>query len=328
MSSERPPTSPFGRYAVTGAKLAVSIVLLAVLFSRIEMSRLWVSARNASIAWLGVALILYSINVAASVWRWWLLLDAQEVPVPPVRLLGSFLVALFFNNFLPSNIGGDVVRISDTAKPAGSKTLATTIVLVDRLMGLMGLVLVAAVGATIAAGAHGRAPSPIWPSWLWVTFLVGAMAAAPALVSPAGLGRLLQPLTVFHPEWVGDRIDSVTATLERFRERLGALASCFGGAVFVQAITVAFYVAVSYALKIRVTPWDLAVIVPLSFVVQMLPVSVNGFGVREATFSFYFTRLGLPIESALLLSLGATALIMLFSLSGAAVYVTRRPARA
>ena len=46
-------------------------------------------------------------------------------------------------------------------------------------------------------------------------------------------------------------------------------------------------------------------IVPLSFVVQMLPVSVNGFGVREATFSFYFTRLGLPIESALLVSLVA-----------------------
>ena len=68
---------------------------------------------------------------------------------------------------------------------------------------------------------------------------------------------------------------------------------------------------------------------PISFVVQMLPVSVNGFGVREATFSFYFTRLGLPIESALLLSLVAPALMMLFSLTGAAVYVARghqRPA--
>ena len=54
-----------------------------------------------------------------------------------------------------------------------------------------------------------------------------------------------------------------------------------------------------------ITVWDLAVIVPISLVVQMLPVSVNGFGVREATFSFYFTRLGLPIESALLLSLVA-----------------------
>ena len=53
----------------------------------------------------------------------------------------------------------------------------------------------------------------------------------------------------------------------------------------------------------RLQRWDLAVIVPLSFIVQMLPVSVNGFGVREATFSFYFTRVGLSMESALLVSL-------------------------
>jgi hypothetical protein len=55
----------------------------------------------------------------------------------------------------------------------------------------------------------------------------------------------------------------------------------------------------------------------------MLPISVNGLGLREATFSFYFSRLGLPIESAVLLSLMGAALIMVFSLSGAAVYVTR-----
>jgi hypothetical protein len=55
----------------------------------------------------------------------------------------------------------------------------------------------------------------------------------------------------------------------------------------------------------------------------MVPVSINGFGVREATFSFYFARLGLPIESAVLLSLLATALTMLFSLTGAAAYVMR-----
>jgi hypothetical protein len=55
----------------------------------------------------------------------------------------------------------------------------------------------------------------------------------------------------------------------------------------------------------------------------MLPISVNGFGVREATFSFYFTRLGLPIEAALVVSLVGAGLVMVFSLSGAAVYVTR-----
>jgi hypothetical protein len=56
-----------------------------------------------------------------------------------------------------------------------------------------------------------------------------------------------------------------------------------------------------------------------------VPLSVNGFGVREAAFSFYFTQLGLPIESALLVSLTGVSLIMLFSLSGAVVYVARGP---
>ena len=124
-------------------------------------------------------------------------------------------------------------------------------------------------------------------------------------------------------KWVGDRIDSVTSALSRFRARPSAIARCFAGAVFVQVTVVIFYAAVSRAVHVPVVSWDLAVIVPLSFVVQMLPVSVNGFGVREATFSFYFTRVGLSMESALLMSLVATFLAMLISLSGAVIWFLR-----
>ena len=319
---DQPPPSSARRYAITAIKCAVSLLLLALLFSRIDVNRLWASARRASPAWLLIALAVYGINVLASTWRWRLLLDAQGVHVRRRSLLGSFLVALFFNNFLPSNIGGDVIRIRDTARPARSKTLAATVVLVDRGLGLMGLILVAAMGATVAAGSH-RAALPIWPVWLWAGFFLAAAASAPAVLAPAGFNRLLQPLTAFHPEWVGDRIDKLTAALSRFRDRPAALVGCFGGAVFVQVSIVVFYFTVAYALHLTVTFSDLAVIVPLSFVVQMLPVSVNGFGVREATFAFYFTRVGQPLESALLVSLVATALTMAFSLTGAAVYIGR-----
>jgi glycosyltransferase 2 family protein len=311
------------RHVLTALKIVVSIVLLTILFSRIDGARLWASVRQASIVWLVAALVIYLLNVLTSVWRWRLLLHTQEIDLSHRTLLGSFLVALFFNNFLPSNIGGDVIRIRDTAKVAKSKTLATTVILVDRVIGLMGLVLVAASGATIGAGLAGHVPSPIWPSWLWAGFFIAMMVSAPAVLSPAGVGRLLQPLTVLHPEWVGDRIDNVTTALARFRARPSAMLSCFGGAVFVQASIVLFYVAVAAALHIQVTMWDLAVIVPLSLIVQMLPVSVNGFGVREATFSVYFTRIGLPLESGLLVSLVAAVLTMLFSVSGAAVWFAR-----
>jgi hypothetical protein len=304
-------------------KIIVSVVLLALLFSRVDARRLWTIVRHASIAWLAAAMLIYFLNVLASVWRWRLLLRAQDVQVPARSLLGSYLVATFFNNFLPSNVGGDVIRIRDTARPAKSKTLATMVVLSDRVLGLMALVLVAAVGASAAAEVPAHAGSPIWPSWLWAGFLLCAAATAPAVLAPIGFGRLLQPLTVFHPEWVGGRIEKLTDVLSRFRERPGAIASCFAVAVGVQSSMIIFYLAVIYALHLRVGVWDLAVIVPISFVVQLLPVSVGGFGVREATFSLYFAKIGLPIESAVVMSLVGAALLMLFSVSGAAVWFAR-----
>jgi glycosyltransferase 2 family protein len=310
------------RYGMLALKIIVSVALLWVLFSRVDVGSLWATARRASIAWLAAALALYGVNVLTSVWRWHLLLHAQHVDVPPRRLLGSFLVALFFSNFLPSNIGGDVIRIGDTAKAARSKTLAAMVVLVDRGMGLMALVLVAAVGATAAGRVHPTA-IPVWPMWLWAAFLAGAAVGTPAVLAPAGFGRLLQPLTVFHPEWVGGRIEQLTAALAKFRNNPGALLACFSGAVFVQGTMVFFYFAVAYALHLDLTLTDLAVIVPISFVVQMLPVSVSGFGVREATFSFYFTRIGHPIASAVLMSLVAQVLIILVSLLGAPIYISR-----
>src|SRR5947207_10314150 len=251
MSEERSGRSPARHYTLLAIKVAVSIILLALLFSKIDATRLWTTARRASIAWLAAALGIYLANVLGSIWRWRLLLDAQEIEIPARTLLGSFLVALFFNNFLPSNIGGDVIRIRDTARPAGSKTLATIVILTDRVIGLMGLVLVAALGATMAAGAAG-AP-PIWPTWLWAGFLIATALSAPMVMSPAGVGRVLQPLTVFHPEWVGGRIEHVTTALARLRDRPSALAVCFAASVFGQAAFVVFYLAVAYALRINVT---------------------------------------------------------------------------
>jgi hypothetical protein len=301
-------------------KATVSVGLLYLLFSRVDVSRLWSVARQASPAWLGTALVLYLAMILASAWRWGVLLRAQHVQLPYSFLTQSFLVATFFNNFLPSNIGGDVIRITDTAKVAGSKTLATTVVLIDRGIGLLGLALMAATGASLM---HRMAVGPVGPGMLWAGFGIGAMIATPALLMPETATKLLQPLRVFHQEWVDERLSKLTYALTRFKETPTALAGCFLGAVAVQAILVAFYLAIARSMHIPVGFAELAVIVPVSFIVQMIPLSVNGFGIREATFGFYFTRLGLPLESALLVSFMGAALIMLFSLSGGVAYLRR-----
>ena len=303
-------------------KAGVSVALLALLFSKVDVARLWTVARTASIPWLVLALALYFGMILVSAWRWGLLLRAQHIVYPFRGLTSSFLVATFFNNFLPSNIGGDVIRINDTAPAAGSKTLATTVVLIDRGIGLLGLALVAAMGAS--AGLGPAKVGPVGPGMLWAGFGVAAMLATPALLNPEGFTRILQPLRVLHPEWVGERLERLTAALSRFKESPAALASCFVGAIGVQVTLVGFYLAIAHSLQIPITFAQLAVIVPISFIVQMVPVSMNGFGVREATFGFYFTRLGLPLESALLVSFIGAALVLLFSLSGGVAYVARQ----
>ncbi len=323
MPQDQTQSSSPRRYVLLAVKLSVSIILLVVLFSRIDVAQLWQTAKQASVPWLIIAMTVYGLSVVAAVWRWNLLLATQDNRIDFRSLLGTFLVSTYFNNFLPSNIGGDVIRIGDTARRANSKTLATTVVLMDRILGLIALAFVAAIGAT-AVGRFHHVAAPIWPVWLWAGFLAGAAATTPAVFAPVGFGRLLRPLTVFHPEWVGSRITTLTGALGRFGEDPGSLVRAFGGAIVVQCALVLFYAAVAHALHLDVAFWDLAVVIPMSFVVQLLPVSVGGFGVREAFFSYYFHRIGQPIEDAVLLSLVAQALLMLFSLSGLAVYVWRQ----
>jgi uncharacterized protein (TIRG00374 family) len=304
-------------------KIVVSAGLLYVLLSRVDLARLGAQARAASPAWLTAALALYLLMILVSAWRWDLLLRAQRVRVPFGALTNSFLVATFFNNFLPSNIGGDVIRIGDTARPARSKTLAATVVLVDRGVGLLGLVFVAAVGATVTARASA-AVGPLGPGILWAALALALAVAVPVLLLPHGVGRVLRPLRAIHQEWVEARIERLVEALARFRDSPRAIVSCFLGAILVQAVLVGFYAAVARAIGVPISMSHLAILIPISFVFQMVPISVNGFGVREWVYGEYFTRLGLPLESALALSFIGAALVMLFSTSGAVVYLSRR----
>ena len=262
-----------------------------MLFSRVDVARLWAAARQASSGWLLGALALYGLMVAASTWRWGVLLAAQNVRLPFRSLTTSFLVATFFNNFLPSNIGGDVVRVTDTAAATGSKTMAATIVLLDRCLGLLGLVLVAALGATAAvrgwrtAARSGRGPV----DW----FRGGGGPAAPGGLQAALLRPGPEPAAGLSPG-VGRRAPcEADGGADPIRGGARCTRGCFAGAIVVQAVLVGFYLAIAHSLRIPIGFSELAVIVPISFVVQMLPVSMNGFGIREATFGFYFTRIGL-----------------------------------
>lgn len=302
-------------------KLAISAGILYWLFQRTDLSDVAARARAANPLWLMAALGVYAAMIGISAWRWQLLLHTQDATAPISRLAGSWLVAIFFNNFLPSNIGGDVVRIADTVHLTGSRTVAAAVVLVDRAIGLAALLVLAAAGAWVASADGLAVPGR---DVVWIAALGSVVAGVPALVRPQWVARLLAPLASIHPEFVGTRLDRLVRTLERIAADPTRLAQGVAGALTVQFLLVVYHMAIAQAIGVPLT-WKVGlVLVPVSLVLQMAPVSVNGFGVREAVFTLFFTRLGLPVDAAIALSLLSAGLVMLLSLSGGGVFLFRR----
>jgi len=213
------------------------------------------------------------------------------------------------------------VRIADTAPAAGSKTLATTVVLVDRVLGLCALITVAA-GGTLAAQMIGvHVPGS---RWLWLAAATGAVAAIFVISMPQLVGHALRPVRALDKPWLTERAQRLEDAVIRFRNAPGALIGAFGGALVVQITIVAFYLLTAEGLSIPLPIFLGAVLIPVSLAVQMAPVSINGFGVREAVFAFFFRRFGLPTDAAVALSLVSTGIVMGLSLVGGLMFLRRR----
>jgi uncharacterized membrane protein YbhN (UPF0104 family) len=303
----------------------VSAALLYFVLRSIDLPAFWERVKGMNPVWILLALITYALTQSISVWRWNRLLRAQHVEVEPRRLTESIWVSMFFNNFLPSNIGGDVVRIADTAPAAGSKTLATTVILVDRALGLTALVIIASSGALIASLFGVHVPGA---RWLWLAGAAAGIAAISVIAMPELVGEAfnhaLQPVRALNKPWLTERAQRLEDAVIRFRNAPSAVAGAFAGAIVVQITIVAFYLLTAQGLSVPLPMFLGAVLIPVSLVVQMAPISINGFGVREAVFAFFFRRYGLPPDAAVALSLVSTGIVMGLSLVGGLLFLRRR----
>jgi len=302
-------------------RLGISAALLYFVLRSIDLPSFWERVKGMNPAWIILALVAYVFTQTIAVWRWHRLLRAQHIDVERQALTESIWVSLFFNNFLPSNIGGDVIRIADTAGAAGSKTLATTVIVVDRVLGLTALVLIAASGAFAASLFGMHMPGA---RWLFLTTAVGIVAAILVIAIPQLVGQILRPLRALNRPWVTERAQRLEDAVIKFRNAPTALAGAFAGALIVQVTIVAFYLLTAQGLSVPLPIFLGAVLIPVSLVVQMVPVSINGFGIREAVFAFFFRRFGLPTDAAVALSLVSTGLVMGLSLIGGFFFMRRR----
>lgn len=302
-------------------RVVASAVMLAVLLPRVHLSSL-IPRNQAAVGWLAAGLLAWMAGVLLATLRWQRVLDTLSLPEDVPSLLSHALAALFVSNFLPSTIGGDLLRVSRVSASNGNLPGSFASVVIERLTGFVVLPLF-----TLAALIAQPALLRLGPASRICLLLAGGTLVVLALilmVASSPRGRRLAE----NENWLRFA-GAVHLGLEELRRAPAAAAAIVGIAVGYQATIVMAAWMAAHALGIPLG-WTAAMaFIPVVAIAQVLPISVNGLGLREGALVLLLTPLGVSTGQAVALGLLLYGVNLTVSLLGAPAFaVGTRPARA
>ena len=304
-----------------GLRVLASAAMLAILLPRIHLASLFPRHQLSTLGWLAGGLVVYTLAVFLSTVRWAQVLEALEIPSQLPPLVSHTLAGMFVSNFLPSTVGGDVLRVARLSAANGQRQTSVASVVVERLTGFFVLPfisLVALVGNPTLLQL-GRA------SRLALTIALGtltALAVILVLVSSTRIGERFQGRS-----WLGF-LSAVQQGLARLRHDPGAALGVLVSALAYQLAMVAGAWMAGHALGIQVGWSAMMAFIPIVAIAQVLPLSVSGLGLREGALVLLLVPLGVASGQAVALGLLLYGMNMVVSLLGAPAFaVGARPAR-
>jgi hypothetical protein len=303
-------------------KLGFSLAVLAAYFllSPVSFAEIGRTLRSASLPWLALAFSLHALGLLFSAYRWQILARAQGDHIPLGFLVKSYVVGKFFNNFLPGSFGGDIVRIWDGSKYSTSLVKSSAIVVVERMTGIIVLFVFALAASLFRLDMARRLPV------VWVALLLGfaGLAAIAAFFLPA-VGHLLGrgPAEGVLRKAL-DKLALFRSVILEYRLHPGAFLRATAWAFLLQLNVVLYYVLIGRALHLAIPAFDYFIFIPLILLLQILPVTINGLGIREVAYTAVFAFYGLSASAALSFDFVEIAFSLAVGLAGAAIYVTRR----
>ncbi|GJM44762.1 MAG: membrane protein [Gemmatimonadota bacterium] len=302
------------------ARIVVSAGLLFLVLRKAPLSDLWTQIQQADVVWLLAAFGVNSLGNVFGAWRWQLLLRSQSRIISMPYLYGSYLVGLFFNNVLPSSIGGDVFRATGARKKGGGTlTENLTVVLVERMIGLLATLTLGGLAALTGA-AKGLDPRITWA--LYLALFVSAAGLYVALSSSmrALAARFLAHIPIDFVQRTGGKM---IAAFELFSRARGTLLANYVLSLGFQFLLIVHFYLIQFAFGNSLPFSTFVVVVPLVFFVMLLPIGINGLGVRETAFVFFLTPAGMSETSALALSLTSYGIAVGQGVLGGAVHLYR-----
>ena len=297
-------------------KIAVTLGLLLVVAFTLDLSQVWTALASANWADLAIALLLYQGGIVVRAYRWQALLRAFGVAASLPRLTRIYYVGMFFNSFLPSGFGGDVVRMMELSQDGAEGPLAVSTVLVDRIMGLLVLFAMALVALPFSWRLVPPAVS------LALLTLIAAVAVGIYLFLNRplveALARRVPPLGKLLAR---PKIAALYASFHHYDRP--ALARAAGASLVFNLSLIATQAYLGRAVGVHLILWYFFLFVPILSSLLTVPISISGFGVREGGYVVLFGQAGVAAPQAVAMSLLFYAVNAITGLVGGALYLAQ-----
>jgi len=285
-------------------RLLVTVAILVYLAAEIDMGTAARAVLSVRPGHLMAVLGLVAIDRSVMILRWILLLRGSGVAIEPSRAASIFLISSFVGSFLPAGVGGDAARAYGLSRQDATGSEALASVVVDRVLGILSLVLMGLVGLLVWTPAGDAA-------WQWGLVAAIVLTASAALFWTDALIRTAVP-SAWQSRRAFERILRVSDAVGRYRERGPVLAQVMVWSIVVQLLRIlqAYLLGLGLGLTVPFTYYLL--FMPVGLLMLLLPISVSGFGLPQGVIVWLLRPMGVADEQSFALS----TLIVLTGLAG------------
>jgi hypothetical protein len=299
------------------AKILVTGLFFFYIFSKIDFRQFAETMRGVDIGLLAGALLMLWTGHFICILRWRILMRPL-MPTPTfARLGGIYCIGMFFNLTFPTIIGGDAVKVYYAGKPSRSYSESFAAAFLDRDIGMFAMMIIACCAVIFyPVSIPGVSISLI----LWSIFTLFVLGNI-AVFTPRLYRFLSSALQKPRYGKISAKIDSVAKAFQIAIRHPAAIWKSLGISFVNQLIICVAVWIIAQSLGIRIPLFYFLVFVPVITLISMIPISLNGMGLREYSFMSLFGAIGVAGESCIALGLLYSLIIILSSLPGGVVYI-------
>jgi uncharacterized protein (TIRG00374 family) len=307
------------RSAGLALRVALSLALLALVLWRAHLREVAGVLAGISLPWLLAAFSLLFLGTVIGALRWRILIAVHGTPPPVLFLTRTYLYTVFLNNFFPSTVGADALRAAQVPRSSIPLSVSLVTVVVERLMGVVALVLMTVVFFPAVSARFGLAIP-------WVPLAVAALAGlamAWRLATSRGLLERLRGRAAGRPllERGVALLGKVVTPLQGFLAAPRDLLAVFGLTLVIQLNVILFQYFLARALGVDLPMTALFAVIPLTRLLIALPLTVNGVGLREGTMTFFLGAWGVAPAAAVAMAWLDYGLVLVEGLVGWLLWV-------